>query len=669
MGEVYRAKDPRLGREVAIKFLPRTFSHDSERLRRFEQEARAASALNHPNILTVFDVGKSDSTPYIVTELLEGSTLRERIGTGPLPARKATEYAVQIARGLAAAHEKGIVHRDLKPANIFITKDGRVKILDFGLAKLVEREVEEVTVTRLEQTGKGVVLGTAGYMSPEQIRGQVVDQRSDIFSFGALLYEMLSGKRAFEGKTSADSASAILSQDPPDLLTSTRVSPAMDRIVRHCLEKSPDDRFQSAHDLAFQLDLLSTTSETSAAGNSQRIPGVGTARARIQWATLTACVLIAALVGWWAQQHSQRSLRKNVLFQRLTDFAGLENSPALSSDGKSVTFVSDSTGARQVWIRLLGGGPSLQITKDVGDHLEPRWTQDSGNILYYTPPREGDDQGTLWEISALGGSPRRLASTLGGADVSHDGQHLAFFRVNNKRIELVASDRDGSNDRVVAQFPASFSYRMPRWSPDDSTIAYLHSLENWADDIYLVNSSGGSPRQLTRDNTLMSGLAWLADGSGLVYSSARGSTLLYLPTLHLWQISKSGGEPTQLTFGEAGDENPDLDHQDRIVVSRRHMVFDIWKVPVVGTPADNVKGAVRITHQTGQVQTPALKPDDKGLRTMNYGLRGPRTDLQPYSRAFQEKKSRSGKAYIQPFRGMTSGWPCPWTTAEEPTCG
>lgn len=612
MGEVYRAKDPRLGREVAIKFLPTAFSQDSERLRRFEQEARAASALNHPNILTVFDIGESDSTPFIVTELLVGSTLREHLGNGPLPPRKATEYAVQIARGLAAAHEKGIIHRDLKPANIFITKDGRVKILDFGLAKLAEREMEDATVTRFEpQTGKGVVLGSSGYMSPEQIRGQVVDQRSDIFAFGAVLYEMISGKRAFEGRTSADSASAILSQDPPDLLASAQVSPAMDRIVRHCLEKSPDDRFQSARDLAFHVESLSTTSESSSVSKAQRLTDASKTRTRRQLIAVIAGVLLAAVIGWRAREYfSPRAVQKPFLFQRLTDFAGLEDSPAFSPDGKSVAFVSDSTGSRQIWIRLLGGGPSLQITKDTGDHLEPRWTQDSGSVIYYTPPRQGEDQGTVWAISALGGSPRRLASSLGGADVSHDGQHLTFFRVNDKRVQLVISDLDGYKDRVVAEFAASFSYRMPRWSPDDNSIAYLHSLENWADDIYLVESTGSSPRQLTHDNTLMSGLAWLPDGSSLIYSTARGSTLLYLPTLHLWRISKLGGEPIQLTFGEAGDENPDLEHNGRMVVSRRHMVFNIWKFPVAGAPSDNVKDAVRITHQTGQVQTPALNPDD-----------------------------------------------------------
>ncbi|HEV8231154.1 MAG TPA: serine/threonine-protein kinase, partial [Thermoanaerobaculia bacterium] len=242
MGEVYRAKDPRLGREVAIKVLPASFSKDPDRLRRFEHEARAAGVLNHPNITAVYDIGSVDGAPYVVTELLEGETLRSRLATGALSTRKALDYAIQIARGLAAAHEKGIVHRDLKPENLFVTNDGRVKILDFGLAKLKQpEEGSEKTdlATATAGTEPGVVLGTMGYMSPEQVRGKPADYRSDIFAFGAIFFEMLSGKRAFHGDTAADTMSAILTKEPPDLSATNRdVHPGLDRIVRHCLEKN-----------------------------------------------------------------------------------------------------------------------------------------------------------------------------------------------------------------------------------------------------------------------------------------------------------------------------------------------------------------------------------------------------------------------------------------------
>jgi Tol biopolymer transport system component len=613
MGEVYRARDPRLGREVAIKVLPAYLCRDPDRLRRFEQEARAAGALNHPNILAVYDVGTHDGAPYLVTELLEGTTLRDRLGGGGLPARKAVEYAVQIAQGLAAAHDKGIVHRDLKPENIFVCRDGRSKILDFGLAKLTAPEAGDATVTGLEavdETGKGVVLGTAGYMSPEQVRGEKADARSDIFSFGVVLYEALSGQRAFAGRSAADRASAILKEDPPDLrATGRNVPPAVERIVRHCLEKSPGERFQSARDLAFHLETAPPDSETGAA-----VPRVAQKRRTLSAGWVIAClaILAAAGAGWWSRGRLQAD-HGDVRFLRLTDFAGLEESPAFSPDGKSVAFVSDSTGSRQIWIRLLAGGPPLQITHDAVEHLDPRWSQDSAAIIYFTPPPEGNAQGTLWEVPALGGAPRRLISSMSGADVSRDGRRLTFFRLNGQQMELVVSDRDGLNAKVVMQAAVSFSYRQPRWSPDDGSIAYLHSRQNWADDVYLVPSAGGSVRQVTDDNTLMSGLAWVADGSRLLYSSARGSTVLYLPTMHLWTISRAGKDLRQLTFGESGDENPDVDREGRIVVSRRHMRFDIWKFPVDGDPADNVRRAVRITHQTGHVQTPTLSPNDREM--------------------------------------------------------
>src|SRR5437667_580704 len=259
MGEVYRARDTRLKRDVAIKVLPQAFAADRERLRRFEQEARSAAALNHPNIISVHDMGTVDGSPYIVSELLEGQNLREVLRQWAVPARKALDYAAQAARGLAAAHDIGIIHRDLKPENLFITKDGRLKILDFGLAKLTRPEdvsPENSTADVVPGTEAGRVFGTVGYMSPEQVRGQIADHRSDIFSFGAILYELFSGKRAFSGDSPADTMSAILHQDPPELTRATPpVHPAVDHTIRHCLEKNQLERFQSAHDLAFQLQV------------------------------------------------------------------------------------------------------------------------------------------------------------------------------------------------------------------------------------------------------------------------------------------------------------------------------------------------------------------------------------------------------------------------------
>ena len=318
MGEVYRAHDSRLDRTVAIKVLPESFSADRERLQRFSQEARAAAALNHPNILSIFDIGEESRAPYVVSELLEGETLRERVRNGALPVRRVVDYAIQVARGLAAAHEKGIVHRDLKPENLFLTNDGRVKILDFGLAKLMRPEPgpggDAPTVQVATETG--LVMGTAGYMSPEQVRGKPADHRSDIFSFGAILYEMISGKRAFHGESAADTMSAILKEEVPELSETARnVPPGLDRIVRHCLEKQPAQRFQSAGDLAFDLEALTELSAGGKSGAQAVVARADAAESRFRFGLVAAGVLLAAGLlglGWWLGRGKRTPHRLNI---------------------------------------------------------------------------------------------------------------------------------------------------------------------------------------------------------------------------------------------------------------------------------------------------------------------------------------------------------------------
>src|SRR5208282_5424538 len=332
MGEVYRARDERLGREVAIKVLPASFSGDPERLRRFEQEARAVGALNHPNILGVHDTGSQNGVQYIVTELLDGRTLREMLAEGALPVRRALTLFQQVANGLAAAHDKGIVHRDLKPENIFVTKDGRVKILDFGLAKqsasLPLTESLNGATLDTPLTESGVVMGTVGYMSPEQVRGKGTDHRSDVFALGAILYEMLSGKRAFKRDTGAETMTAILREEPPELTAiNPAINPSIDRIVRRCLEKQPEQRFQSVADLGFAIESLS--GETSSSAVAPLAQG-----RKFRWLPeAIAGLLLAALGAGWFAHLEMGTKNKAATFQRVTYQRGTIYSARLTAEG------------------------------------------------------------------------------------------------------------------------------------------------------------------------------------------------------------------------------------------------------------------------------------------------------------------------------------------------
>jgi eukaryotic-like serine/threonine-protein kinase len=335
MGEVYRARDSRLGRDVAIKVLPSFLSADSDRLRRFEQEARAAAVLNHPNILAVFQMGTYEGAPYLVSELLEGETLRDQIKHGRLSVRKAIDYGVQITHGLAAAHERGIVHRDLKPENLFVTKDGRLKILDFGLAKLTQPQPSATTPT--EGTATGAVMGTVGYMSPEQVRGQTADHRADIFAFGAILYEMLAGKRAFQKPTSPQTMTAILNEDPPGISqVATNIPPALQRVVHRCLEKNPEQRFQSASDLAFALDALSDSSGYSTADVSHAQQSRGRLLGGIV-VSAVAVVLVAAAFLAWRLLHSRTSDAPPIHSIAVLPFANASNNPEMDYLGEGIS--------------------------------------------------------------------------------------------------------------------------------------------------------------------------------------------------------------------------------------------------------------------------------------------------------------------------------------------
>ena len=608
MGEVYRARDPQLQRDVAIKVLPAEFSSDPVRRRRFEQEARAAGGLNHPNILAVYDVGIESHTAFIVTEVLEGHTLTERIGGSPLPARMAAGYARQIASGLAAAHARGVVHRDIKPGNLFITNDGRVKILDFGLAKFVGPEAPEaeqtVTVTI---TAEGLehkpILGSVTYMSPEQARGTRLDHRTDIFSFGVVLYEMLAGVAPFRRATPGDTLQAILHDDVPALPAGTGDRSGLERIARHCLEKNPGERFQNVHDLVFDLDTVAA--DTASDPVTRRWSGAA------QIAAAALIVLASAAAGAFiATQMLPEPPADLYRVRTVTNTVGLEEFASISPHGDMVAFTQVDGRRRQIFVRFLkDSSPPLQVTSDAADHQAPRWSPEGNTLFYFSPAGPGEVQGTIYRVPALGGSPaQKVMASIGGGDISRSGR-LTCFRLNQGRIELITAAVDGSDIRIVAPLRAQH-YQYPRWSPDEQTIAYQAG-DGFRWDVYTAPSQGGAePDQLTRDGNVIKGLAWLPDGSGVVFASARASSFSYLPPLTLWQVSRAG-KLRQLTSPEASYEQPDLHPDGLLAATRLQMGHDIWEYPV-----DRVTTAVergrRVTRQTGQVATVAVSPD--GLR-------------------------------------------------------
>lgn len=481
MGEVYRARDPRLRRDVAIKLISGRFATDPERLRRFEQESLAAAGLNHRHIVAVYDVGVDDGSPYLVTELVEGESLRRRLAAGAVPVETAIQFGLQLTEGVAAAHEKGIAHRDLKPDNVIVSRDDQLKIVDFGLAKLFELEAtppghDGTTMTRL--TEPGLVMGTPGYMAPEQARGEPADHRADIFAIGALLYEMLSGRSPFQRQTTPETLTAVLRVDPPDLRTLNRgVSPALARVVAHCLKKQPSQRFQSARDLGFALETIANledpVAETGDDAPARRPPVL-----RYVAFAMGAAALVFGGFMLRGSIRPSEPVRQEIRNYRVTDARGVEDHPAISPDGRSVAFVADVGGRKQILVRLVDRGTSLQITSDAADHLYPRWSPDSTSLLYYRAPDEGESAGSIWEVPALGGSARRLASSVGGGDISHDGRRLVFPRLDDGRMQLAISARDGSGIEVLTELEPVYYYLNVRWSFDDRFVAFLRGLNN-----------------------------------------------------------------------------------------------------------------------------------------------------------------------------------------------
>ena len=575
MGEVYRARDSRLGRDVAIKVLPSFLATDSDRLRRFEQEARAAAALNHPNILAVFQMGTYEGAPYLVSELLEGETLREQVKRSRLSVRKAIDYGVQIARGLAAAHEKGIVHRDLKPENLFVTKDGRLKVLDFGLAKLTrpESSSEHNSLTLTEGTEAGVVLGTVGYMSPEQVRGQTADHRADIFALGTILYEMLTGKRAFQKPTSAETMTAILNEDPPGISqVTTNIPPALQRVVHRCLEKNPEQRFQSASDLAFALDALSEKSSSDvaflrkerggrglyaflrkhklwmAAGVDSLAPAASR-KTRLVALTVAPLALLIVVFAFFLWRHTGAHVGGT--WVQITNFADSAVSPTLSPDGRMISFIRGPetfVTPGEIYVKMLPDGQPVQLTHDKLPKMAPVFSPD-GSRITYTATDAGFGWNT-WIVPVLGGEPKEALPNA-AALTWIDKQHLLFSEIKtgvHMAIVTAEESRAGERDVYVPAYERGMAHRS--WLSPDEKLVLVSEMNDigWQPCRLLPfdGSSAGTGAGPVKAKCTYA--AWSPDGKWMYFSADAGDGF------HLWRQRYPNGEPEQITFGPTEEE-------------------------------------------------------------------------------------------------------------------
>jgi serine/threonine protein kinase len=629
MGEVYRARDLRLRREVAIKVLPAAFASDAERLRRFEQEATAAAALNHPNILAVHQMGTYQGAPYLVSELLEGETLREPIRRGRLAVRKAMDYGIQIARGLAAAHEKGIVHRDLKPENLFVTKDGRVKILDFGLAKLTQRAAEQTrTASALDPgTEPGMMMGTVGYMSPEQARGSAANHRADIFAFGTILYEMLTGKRAFQKPTSAETMSAILNEDPPSISQLAPTIPlALQRVVHRCLEKNPEQRFQSASDLAFALEGLSDSGSSSGIGVRQT-----RSRSVYWWAAITVILITSALAATLYLTRSPRVIATAAL-TRLTWDSGLTMDPSLSPDGKLLAYASDRSGEGNldIYVQQVGGGEPLRLTSGPGDKREPAFSPDGTTIVFDSA------DGGLNLVSALGGSVRKLVAEGQGAQFSPDGKSIAYWSGGIGGVALnipgeariyVLDATGGIPKQLRSDFAAA---ALPIWTADGRHVLFLgnpdaskaETADWWVTPVDPGPAGKTDVIEVMRDAKLTGDtqdffpyqrLTLDADGKGLIFPGRSGDIT------NLWRIPLSPtkftatGLPQRLTSGATREECPSAvrltNGTSRVAFASFTENPEVWSLPIQPNQGRVTGEPKQLTHDAVGDFMPSISRD------------------------------------------------------------
>jgi Tol biopolymer transport system component/tRNA A-37 threonylcarbamoyl transferase component Bud32 len=636
MGVVYEAEDTKLGRRVALKFLPPELATDPNALERFQREARAASALNHPNICTIHDIGEEQGRPFIVMELMEGQTLKDRLvapasgrqaaGTAALPLAPMLDLAIEITDALDAAHRKGIVHRDIKPANIFVTQRGQAKILDFGLAKLTASDVATGSSAADGLTTPGTAMGTVAYMSPEQARGEPLDARTDLFSFGAVLYEMATGRPAFSGETTAVIFDAIFNREPlPATRISPKLPPELDLIINRLLEKDRDLRYQHAADLRADLKRLKRDTESEGAVAAplvnQQAKKAGLTRGATgkRWVAAAGVALGLAIGGaaWYLFfRPGPKALVPPMNAVPLTSSPGREDDPSFSPDGNQIAF--DWDGQKEdntdIYVKMIGTEGVHRLTTNPAVDDVPAWSPDGRYIAFL---RHTSSEDGIYLIPALGGPERKVYSLPlehrwqdERLDWSPDGKFLAFSdpMPDGKALRISVLSLDTLEKRAVTTPPFSSGIGdwCPHYSPDGQTIAFLRSTNYGNADLYLIPSAGGEVRRLTH-NARVHGLTWTPDGKHLIYSTFRGTTS------RLWKISVAGGDGERLFVGTENASNPVLSRDGRrLAYVQVFSDVNIWRFEVPGAPG-RARPPTRLIASTQYDGSPQYSPDGKRI--------------------------------------------------------